>query len=237
MKVAVALCIKGNKRGLRDAALKKAVDEYQERLAGAGKTRAEALDEHEQEIDEKLMARLAGVRKKLRSAEMSRRRLTGLLASAKAEVGVAHGRRHVIERERNQLLKDYRRERAAVIDAVAKNQNLQELNWQLLRHKPTGRELEIWCQNKSLCGELQALRAQLRQRTEQLTAAETRVAELEEEQLTQCFIRTCQEHRRTLLMHEARFREKEQRIGRLEAQVRELMLSQRAIPATCDAAV
>ena len=70
------------------------------------------------------MARLAGVRKKFRSTEMSRRRLTGLLASAKAKVGVAQGRRHVIERERNQLLKDYRRERGAFLDAVAKNRNL-----------------------------------------------------------------------------------------------------------------
>ena len=45
MKTALALCIKGNKRGLRDAALKKAVDEYKERLAGGGKTRAEAYEE------------------------------------------------------------------------------------------------------------------------------------------------------------------------------------------------
>ena len=91
-----------------------------------------------EEIDKRIMARLAGVRKKLRSAEMSRRRLIGLLASAKAEVGVAHGRRHVIERERNQLLKDYRQKQAAYLEAVRKNQALQDLNWQMLRHKPTG---------------------------------------------------------------------------------------------------
>ena len=79
----------------------------------------------------------------------------------------------------------------AFLDAVAKNQNLQDLNWQLLRHKPTGKEREIWSQNKNLCGELQGLRKQLRERTEQLSAAEARAAALEEEQLTQCFIRTC----------------------------------------------
>ena len=109
MKVAHALIVKGNKKGLRDHALKVAFEEYQQRLAGGGKTNAEAFEEQEMEIDQRLMARLAGVRKKLRSTEQSRRRLTGLLASAKAEVGMAHGRRHVIERERNQLLKDYRR--------------------------------------------------------------------------------------------------------------------------------
>ena len=64
----------------------------------------------------------------------------------------------------------------AFLDAVAKNQNLQDLNWQLLRHKPTGKEQEIWTQNKNLCGELRHLRAELRERTEQLSAAETRAA-------------------------------------------------------------
>ena len=127
-----------------------------------------------------------------------------------------------MERERNQLLKDVRRERAAFLDAVRKNQNLQELNWELLRHKPTEREQDLWEHNKGLCSVLQDLRTQLREKTQQLSAAEARVAELEEEALTQCFIRTCQDHRRTLLMHEARFREKEQRISSLEGQVKEL---------------
>ena len=63
------LTAKGNKQGLRDEALKKAVDEYRERLAGDGKTFAEQQDEHLNVIDDKLMSKLAGVRKKLRSAE------------------------------------------------------------------------------------------------------------------------------------------------------------------------
>ena len=132
-----ALAVKSNKKGLKDEALKKAVDEYRERLDGNGKTRAEAHDEHLEEIDDKLMAKLAGVRKKLKSAEMSRLRYVHLYASAKAEVGVAHGRRHTMERERNHLLKALRHEQALYLDAVGKNKNLQDLNWELLRHKPT----------------------------------------------------------------------------------------------------
>ena len=42
-----------------------------------------------------------------------------------------------MERERNQLLKAIRKERTIYLDAVDKNKNLQELNWELLRHKPT----------------------------------------------------------------------------------------------------
>ena len=49
-----------------------------------------------------------------------------------------------MERERNQLLKEVRQERAAYLEAARKNQNLQELNRELLRHKPTGKEQEIW---------------------------------------------------------------------------------------------
>ena len=124
MKVIEALTIKSNKKGLRDEALKKAVDEYRERLDGNGKTRAENLEDFQDEIDDKLMANLANVRKKLRSAEMSRRRYVQLYASAKAEVGVAHGRRHAMERERNQLLKALKQERAIYLDAVRKNKNL-----------------------------------------------------------------------------------------------------------------
>ena len=152
--VVEALTVKGNKKGLRDEALKKAVDEYRERLIGNGKTRAEAHDEQLEEIDDKLMAKLADVRKKLKSAEMSRLRYVQLYATAKAEVGVAHGRRHAMERDRNQLLKALRQERALYLDAVRKNKNLQDLNWELLRHKPTQKEQEIWQCNKSLCGEL-----------------------------------------------------------------------------------
>ena len=89
-----------------------------------------------------------------------------------------------MERERNQLLKALRQERAAYLDAVEKNKNLQELNWELLRHKPTQKEQEMWECNKSLCGELRDLRARLGERTKQLAAAEAHVAELEEEALT-----------------------------------------------------
>ena len=89
-----------------------------------------------------------------------------------------------MERERNQLQKALRQERAAYLDAVEKNKNLQELNWELLRHKPTAKEQEMWECNKSLCRELRDLRARLGERTKQLEAAEARVAELEEEALT-----------------------------------------------------
>ena len=40
-----AIAVKGNKKGLRDDALKKAIDEYKERLDGNGRTRAESHED------------------------------------------------------------------------------------------------------------------------------------------------------------------------------------------------
>ena len=97
LKMVTTLAVNGNKKGLRDKPLKMGIDEYRQRLESGGKTKEESEYDRQWDKDERAADRRIALKRKLKSLEMSRRRMQQLYISAKVDLGKAHARRKGLE--------------------------------------------------------------------------------------------------------------------------------------------